>query len=277
MVPNQAVISTARVVYDLNADVLALIEIEGRPALLKFNTEVLGLIARLAVPKGSRQALGDWRRQHLYENAIVIDGNDQRGIDVGLLTRRGHPITYVRSHVDDLGEKGRVIFSRDCPEFLVITPSGARVWVLANHFKSKKGGGARPGIKRQAQARRVAELYQALTRAGEAFVAVVGDLNDTLDSDALAPLRDAGLFDAATHERFDWQGATGTWGRCAARDRLDHILLSPALAERMVQGGIFRGGLWDGTGGRRWEVYPEIIGPLDAASDHAAVWVDLAM
>ncbi len=42
---------------------------------------------------------------------MLIDGNDERGIDVGLMTRDGRQITRIRSHVDDT-DKG-VIFSRD--------------------------------------------------------------------------------------------------------------------------------------------------------------------
>ena len=36
-----------------------------------------------------------------YARVMVIDGNDDRGIDVGLMTRVGYKIVGIRSHVDD--------------------------------------------------------------------------------------------------------------------------------------------------------------------------------
>ncbi|MFX8688992.1 hypothetical protein ABTM39_19935, partial [Acinetobacter baumannii] len=81
------------------------------------------------------------------------------------------------------------VFSRDCPEYGVFTPSGETVWVLVNHFKSKGyGGQSSSDRKRHAQAARVAEIPHRLETEGASFMAVVGDLNDTPDSDTLAPL-----------------------------------------------------------------------------------------
>ena len=71
---------------------------------------------------------------------MVIDGNDDRGIDVGLLTKPGFPIAGIRSHVDDTDTTG-TIFSRDCPEYRIALPGGGQLTVLVNHFKSKLGGG----------------------------------------------------------------------------------------------------------------------------------------
>ena len=52
---------------------------------------------------------------------MLIDGNDDRGIDVGVMTRGDFPITQIRSHVDDTDAHGEV-FSRDCLEVTVATP-----------------------------------------------------------------------------------------------------------------------------------------------------------
>src|SRR5437773_870695 len=72
-----------------------------------------------------------------YPHVMVIDGNDDRGIDVGLMSR--FPIGSMRSHVDDI-ENGSLIFSRDCPEYEIALPSGSTLLVLVNHLKSKGFG-----------------------------------------------------------------------------------------------------------------------------------------
>jgi hypothetical protein len=35
--------------------------------------------------------------------------------------------------------------------------------------------------------------------------------------------------------------------------------------------------MWGGKNGTLWPHYPEVKGPKDVASDHAALWVDLAL
>src|SRR6266404_9389016 len=59
------------------------IEVDNRIALNRFNRQLLPAVG--AVP---------------YPHVMVIDGNDDRGIDVGLVSR--FPIATMRSHVDDL-------------------------------------------------------------------------------------------------------------------------------------------------------------------------------
>ena len=87
----------------------------------------------------------------LYPHVMVIDGNDDRGIDVGLLTKPAFPIAGIRSHVDDTDTTG-TIFSRDCPEYRIALPGGGQLTVLVNHFKSKLGGGTAANTKRRRQA-----------------------------------------------------------------------------------------------------------------------------
>ncbi|GAA2636092.1 hypothetical protein GCM10010399_81230 [Dactylosporangium fulvum] len=85
----------------------------------------------------------------------------------------------------------------------------------------------------------------------------------------------AGLFDPKDQRR----ERPGTFQSCALANRLDYILLSPELAARVTAGGVFRKGLWGNPENRNppkhWEVYGEIDAGRHAASDHAAVWIDV--
>jgi endonuclease/exonuclease/phosphatase family metal-dependent hydrolase len=252
--------NTARVLVDIEADVLGVVEAESRPVLADFN--------RLILP-----AIGGTPFRHV----MVIDGNDERGIDVGLMSREGFPIGRMRSHVDDRLENGEPVFSRDCPEYEVTTPDGGRVVVMVNHFKSKGyGSTASSNRKRKAQAGRVAEIYRELREAGQDMIAIVGDLNDTPDSTPLAPLiGETDLRDAFTHQDFDDGGFPGTYGSSTANNKIDYLLLSPALFATVERGGVWRKGMWPGVRPRKWECYEEITREQEAASDHAAIWVDL--
>ncbi|MGH6903394.1 MAG: endonuclease/exonuclease/phosphatase family protein, partial [Geminicoccaceae bacterium] len=252
--------NTARVMIDLEADVLGVVEAENRPALAAFNEEIIA-------------AIGGQPLQHV----MVIDGNDDRGIDVGLMTRTGFPIGPMRSHVDDRLPIGETVLSRDCPEFTVTTAAGARLVVLVNHFKSKGfGSQSTSNSRRRAQAERVKAIYEGLVADGVELVAVVGDLNDTPGSAPLKPLvEDTDLKDAFTHPAFDDGGFPGTFGLCNASNKIDYLLLSPQLFAQVQAGGVFRKGMWPGSRPRRWDVYPELSRPVEAGSDHAAIWVDV--
>lgn len=262
----QAIAHTARMVHDLDADVLAVVEAEDRWALRHFNADQL-------VPLGGR----------LFRQIMLIDGNDERGIDVGILLKGDAQLGPMISHVDDADLTGP-IFSRDCPEFGV-RAGGESVLVLVNHLKSKGYGGREATRKRKRQAQRVREIYEERRAEGHELIAIVGDLNDTPDSDALSPLLGAGgtgvaatrsdLRDVASIDGFDDGGWPGTYTTGRAGNKIDYILCSPALLERATAGGYYRRGVW--TASRRWEMYESLTREEDAASDHAAVWVDLEM
>ena len=264
-----AMANTARMIRDVGADILAVVEAESRPVLLKFHDLMLD---KFGMTDG-------------YRHIMLIDGNDDRGIDVGLATGTGYPIGRMRSHVDDRKADGRFIFSRDCPEFEVETPCGNRLVVLPNHFKSKFGGNDPTSrAKRRAQAEAVAGYYRRLIDDGVENVVVLGDLNDTPDSAELAPLLvDTDLRDASEHPNFtevefnadNGHRGIGTHGLGNDDDKIDYLLLSPALFARVSRGGIFRKGIWPGSRPPRWSTYPELQRKLHAASDHHAIWADI--
>ncbi|TFF16643.1 endonuclease/exonuclease/phosphatase family protein [Cellulosimicrobium funkei] len=255
-----AMVHTARVVADVGADVLAVVEAESRVALKRFTDA--------GVTRSGRT---------LYPHVMVIDGNDDRGIDVGLLTRRPYEIGTVRSHVDDRDSRGRLVFGRDCPEYVVALPGGGTLTVLVNHFKSKGyGTQAESDATRRRQATRTAAIYAGLRARGEEHVVVVGDLNDTPGSVPLRPLLEGtDLRDVSVHPDFRGDGRPGTYGNGTASQKIDYVLLSPALFERTVGGSVFRRGVWGGKDGTLFPHYDTMTSPVHAASDHAALWADV--
>ena len=249
---------TARVIRDVNADVIGIVEAEDRPSLVRFNTDLLG---------------------GLYDHVMLIDGNDRRGIDVGIMTGNNFEIQSIRSNVDTTDATGSV-FSRDCPQYEIRTPTGNVVHVLVNHFKSQSGGG---GTKRQRQAAEVRRIVDRLVAQGQ-HVIVLGDLNEGPAAVGAQAANLRGLFDNNSPlvdcyglPNFQLGNRLGTFNACGIRNRLDHLLISQSLQPAFVGGGIFREGLW-GTRVSRptaWVTYPQMTRSSEQASDHAAVYVDL--
>ena len=254
-----AIQNTARVLKDLAADIQAVVEAEGRVALKAFSDVLLPNVA--GTP---------------FDRVMLIDGNDDRGIDVGLLTRSGYEIARVRSHVDDTDAHG-LVFSRDCPEYTITTPAGKRIVLLVNHLKSKGfGSTSSNNARRLRQATRVTEIYTRLRGEGEKNIVVLGDLNDFPGSAQLEPLLGGtDLKDVSQHPTFTDDGRPGTFGTGTKNNKFDYLLLSPALFKKVQGGGIFRKGVWGGTHGTLWPHYTEMKRQVDQASDHAAIYADL--
>lgn len=253
--------NTARVLKEIDADIVAAIEVEDRIPLLRFNEQVLPNV--------------DYGP---YDHVMAINGNDERGIDVGIMSR-SYPIEAICSHVDDRDGDGNRIFSRDCAQYRVTTTAGP-LWILVNHFKSKGFGDFEASERRRAaQAARVREIYLSLVNEGQDLVAVVGDLNDLKDSWPLAALfQGTDLRDVSDHPAYvETDGRRGTFGNCSASDHIDFILLSPALFDRVERTSVFRKGIWGGTNGTLFPHFDTISKPSEAASDHAAIWADLAL
>lgn len=259
-VKEAATLNVARVVGLVNADVQCVVEAEDRGGLVRFNTDVLPLVQ---APR--------------FGHVMLIDGNDDRGIDVGIMTRSAFPIVRMRSHVDDADAKGK-IFSRDCVEYELKTAAGNDLLVLVNHFKSKGfGSAASSAAKRLRQATRVRQIYEERLQQGVEHIAIAGDFNETPDAAPMAPLTGAGstLTDIMAHPKFVGDGRPGTFGSGTQSAKLDYILLSPKLAAKVSGGGIERRGVWAGATGTLFPHLPSLKSAKDAASDHAALWVDL--
>jgi endonuclease/exonuclease/phosphatase family metal-dependent hydrolase len=262
-----AIENTARVIAEVGADIVGVIEAEDRITLQRFSDKLLV----------------DAAKDPLYPHVMVIDGNDARGIDVGVLSNADFPIGTIRSHVDD-GPFGNRIFSRDCPEYGFTFPpgnalSGEPLVVLVNHFKSKFGGNDDESVeRRRKQAARTAEIYNGLREHLE-YVVVLGDFNDTPNSEPLQPLLTTDLVDFSAITPFDDGAPTGdrpgTFGNGTASQKIDYLLLSPELAARATAAGIFRKGVWGGAHGTLFPHFETMTDESHSASDHAAVYVDL--
>jgi len=159
------------------------------------------------------------------------------------------------------------------------------VRVLLNHFKSKSGT-TNTAAKRKRQSDGVRAIVDGLVAAGETYFIVMGDLNEGPAKAGKTPPDLGALYDptgplVSVYDLpgFDTGPRPGTFGSCRIDERFDHILISRALAPHVTGGGIERHGLWGAATNKNpptmWETYPEITEPQQAASDHAAVYIDV--
>jgi endonuclease/exonuclease/phosphatase family metal-dependent hydrolase len=251
---------TAKVIETINPDVLAVVEAEDRPTLLNFNQQFL--------------------KSHPFGGAMLIDGNDDRGIDIGVYLKPQFQLVSMVSHVDDRSQSGGRLFSRDCAEYTIADQAGNTFLLMVNHLKSKLGSPASSDARRKEQASRVRAIYDQRRNEGVKPIAIVGDFNDAPDSDPLSPLlvnNNSDLKDIFDHPSFVGDSRPGTFGNGTAKQKFDYILLSPDLFAKVSAGGIERRGVWGGTNGTLFPHFPEMTKKVNAASDHAAVFADFTL
>ncbi len=247
--------NTGRVIRAVNADVMCIIEAEDRPTLQRFDSDVLG---------------------RLYEYNMLVDGNDQRGIDVGVYSKL--PLEGLWTHIHDGTRRSR-IFSRDCPEIEILLPDGETLWLLINHLKSKSGPNQRYNdTRRRRQAERVAEILEWYDLRRD-LVVVAGDLNDTPDSRPLEPLRGiADLHDVLELQYPDDPDARWTY-HYRTNEQIDYLLVSEPLRNAFVRAGVERRGIHrvDRYTNGATRPFSTMKSWRDAASDHGAVWADFRL
>lgn len=253
---DKTVKNTARVIRDVNPDVCCLVEVENRIVLDRFCAE------RLRWTKN--------RRKQFYAYNMLIDGNDRRGIDVGLISK--FPIGELRSHIDD-ATNGKTIFSRDCPEMEVELPRGRSLWVLLNHLKSKGyGSQARSNSRRKSQAQQIRKILGTFDLTRD-LVIVAGDFNDTPNS---APLRPV----VSLHNLFDvlsGHPVADRWTYHYRRnEQIDYVLVSAPLHRVLIGSGVFRRGINDVArySNSAETQYSSVTNDANSASDHGCVWAE---
>ena len=218
----------------IDADVVVLQEVENEPSLSDLVQSELG---------GKYTGIG------------IVDGNDPRGVDIGILSKI--PVEKVVSHKDEQfplnGTVGPTYrFSRDCPEYH-LTYNGRKIVLLGVHFKAKEDDNPN---KRLAEAQRTRAIANALVKEDSTrAILVLGDFNDVPGSPPyLAVLGEGeGLYTNAPdfvpanlRWTYDYQGTL---------ELVDHQMSNPLLAGMLDQASVLI----------------RHDNDVDAATDHAPV------
>lgn len=204
----------ARTIREVDADVIALQEVENRGYLERF--------VRALLPE-----MG-------YEHVVCFEGNDKRGIDCALLSRFSVGAVTSYRHLRFSDGSGRMMrFRRDLLRVRIEPPGVAPFDVFVVHLKSRTGGSGTERI-RLAELREVRRIIDELLASdGNARFAVCGDFNDTWDSNPIQAIRGSGVGELKCFMPDLPKGAV-TYNREPHRSVIDFILSSPALARCYV-------------------------------------------
>lgn len=216
--PEKELQALSTAMHDINADIIGMQEVESKETLSKFRDRFLGDMG--------------------YREVVLIEANDERGIDVGLFSR--YPVTSVKSHKDvrfEVPGQGIQGFSRDVLQVRIQGPNNYFFTVFLTHLKSQHGEGA-ADIRRRAEAEAAHRIIQAFQAANpRENVVVMGDFNDVYNVPEIAPLVSSqsglGLVDIANQDL----GAgpeVYTYHPKQYRSRIDYILLNQNMVREYM-------------------------------------------
>ena len=220
----------ADAIVEINADVLALQEVEDRHAVERLNA--------LLASRGKGYAFF-W----------VGAGDDPfTGQDVAILSQFPSLTEPVRSYPamqEDFHTNNGFPRVAALHKFMRVDleVEGEPVTVFALHLKSKRGNQITSDGERLAQARMIRRLVRPVLEKGRPYVVVMGDFNDGPGSPALREIQ--GLNDASWNlsnaaESEHMNGEAWTYQYRGSKDQIDHVLLSKFLFDKVAAASVIR-------------------------------------
>lgn len=274
---------TSQAIRDTDADIICLMEVDNLQVLNDFHNQYL--------EKSANVHYG-WRR--------LIEGNDNRGIDVAVMGRAWLSVTSHAHHTfHDFGlfnqaladyglSEGDRIFRRDCLE-VETNVNGQDFFIFVCHFKSMSGGRDHTMSVRRAEAaavRRIIEDKWPQDNSERNWL-IVGDLNDYIVDtngqpipNGIEPLFDSNFSVNLVQNLPAGEQWTHYFTGDGTRNQLDYILASPAIAAKNPNAhpDIIRNGQpYRVPGIENLIRYPRVGYDRPKASDHCPVAVTLTV
>ena len=261
----------AEAIKELNPDILFLQEVEGEASLANF---------------AEHDLQSQWR-------PLLINGNDSRGIHIGVLVKKTIPLKfeYVSHRDEPFSSEShpdlKRVFSRDFPVLIARSPKGGEpLFILAGvHGKSKRSENNQDPESREirtAQAERMVEIIKYYQQKyPKTPILIMGDFNAEVHSEPeYEALRSFNLKDALdlTPNALpvgDPGRITHTFhpnGGSTKASQLDSILLVPPHENIVLKAGVFRYKNEDGSIKPIPKTYAE---REKNPSDHYPLWTEL--
>lgn len=221
--PHEDIRAVAEVIRAIDADVMALVEVENEGVLRAMVHDFLGDMG--------------------YEHVVAGMTNDGRGMRTGVVSRL--PILSVTSYrflvLTLPGHDKSWKFARDLLHVKLQATPRRTLDVFVVHFKSRRFSSGDPNssnwrLAEATAARRI--IGRLLAEDPQAWIAMMGDFNDTPQTTTITSLLspyDNGLSLTDVHASLAAEQRI-TYRIKPYRSTIDYILASPDLARRLVPG-----------------------------------------
>lgn len=264
-----AVMNKAKVIKEVNADILVVLEVEDRASLVNFNRHFLSSMGNSP-----------------YKEIVFLGTNDPFGRGIGVMAKDGFDLESIRTHVNDLDGEGKPIFDVDLQEYRFRSNSGNCLDLLCTHFINTGDHMEKFKESQKRQSEHIAGLLSRRQRDLSIHQIFVGTLNAPIYNSSIAPIfKETYLRDITKHPNFMGdldKGKDADYFRLGAYkmgvniQQRDYLMLSKNLFETVKSCGLVRRGMWFKKQ-PKWDIFGSITSERDAASEHPMLWCQLSI
>ena len=232
-----AILNKAKVITEVDPDILILLEVEDRASLVEFNRHFLS-------SKGGSP----------YKEIIFLGTNDLYGRGIGVLAKEGFNLESIQTHVNDMNDKDDPIFDVDLQEYRFKISSGHSLNILCTHFVNNTGNLEIFTKRQKLQSEYIANLFAKKKIGTSAHSVLMGTLNAPIYDNSIAPIiKDTYLRDITKHPNFRGdldKGKDADYFRLGAYKmgvnikQRDYLMLSDSLFNAIKDCGLVRKGMW---------------------------------
>jgi endonuclease/exonuclease/phosphatase family metal-dependent hydrolase len=262
--PGQLV-ALAKAIRELDADVLALQEVESLDALIRFRDRHLadmGYVHVASLDAGYYRGV----EQSVLSRIPIVGSLNWPGLNTSDVTRSGEGFQPVP-------DRPQLIFQRSPLMVDLRSEEGYEFTLIVVHLKS---GGLAHAYRREAEGLKLLEIVASLIESDpDRNVLVLGDFNAKSEYKSMRILFEGGLADAMSHRISDPSDSkSARWMTHESGRVIDYILVNEGAAEELVsESGFVLGTFYPGD--RNHYDWRTDDAPEDHASDHYPIAVDL--
>lgn len=262
-----AILNKAKVIKEVDPDILILLEIEDRASLVQFNRHFLSS-----------------KENSPYTETVFLETNDSYNRGIGLLAKEDFNLESIRTHVNDLGDQGDPIFDMDLQEYRFRTNSGPSLDILCSHFTNNNYEPDFFVDRQKKQSEYIAKLFAKKQIDASTHSVFMGTLNAPAYSNAITAItKNISLSDITKHPSFTVdldKGKDAGYYRLGAYrmgvniKQRDYLMLSNGLFSTIENCGLVRKGMWYKKQ-PQWNIFGSIKNEGHAASEHPLLWCRL--
>ena len=255
----------AKVISEIDPDILVLQEVEDKTSLEEFN----------------QHFLPNYNCEPFSEN-ILIPSSEGKGREQALLLKNGCQLESIKIHSIDDSESAK----QELLEYEIQSPKGEKINLLSAYFPETNLDKEKAFKIRKNQAYQVSVIYKMLRMQGKSNIIIAGTLNAPSYCNSLSPLlQETDLNDISKSKTFNVaidEGKDASYYRMGAYrmgvniKQKDYLLLSPTLFAKVKSSGLNRKGIWPEKR-PNWRIYSTIRNMEQAASLHPGVWMQVKL
>ena len=259
-----AIRNKAKVIKEVDPDILVVLEVEDRASLVNFNRHFLSSM-----------------KNPPYKEIVFLGTNDPFGRGIGVMAKDGFDLESIRTHVNDLDGEDKPVLDVDLQEYRFRSSSGNCLDLLCTHLINTSGHLNTFKERQNRQSEYIAGLLSRRQRDLSIHQIFMGTLNAPMYSSSIAPIfKETYLRDITKHPNFMGdrdKGKDAGYFRLGAYrmgvniQQRDYLMLSKELFGTVESCGLVRKGMWFKKQ-PQWDIYQSITSERDAASEHPLLW-----